>query len=465
MILIAIAMLAAPCDSWSTEKPRELLAVESSRASIVNADIFWSRRTPQRELPFQRFRTRIAGDEIVFEEFGDEQGARSFKLVDGKPRRMIYQPPERTLYSNREKWIYREDEATASAGMYEGAPDVPELRGLGLTPSLPTQTPWAEFLHQRGGGTNAGAEYCSTTQEDGTITIRMRPAAQPSHVTTWTLGPSVGYQPVRCELREDGQLIRACTVTYSEVGPGEFFVKTAEYRTSQGIVYARFEVSKASINAGELPVSLTPADIGIDNGVNIYYAEGHPKHGEIEIWCEGVPLSIDEYVARQSTVGVRPGKAITRLAPFMVDRYEETVKRNAEVATAASQPLGIPASQPAWVPGEWERYTREFISRYELDEDQSQKAMAILKQCQDRAWEIVERTKTKLTQIDQRLAALGSNSGEADKRADLEQARRRLLDPIDEIFEKQLKPKLAALPTRAQRAAVESTAQKEGKTP
>lgn len=116
---------------------------------------------------------------------------------------------------------------------------------------------------------------------------------------------------------------------------------------------------------------------------------------------------------------------------------------------------------------QWEAYVREFIAKYQLDEAQTQRAQSVLKDCQDAAQRIMQKNKTEIEQLDQKLLALGDKK-EADKLKELSElsARRaKLLEPINEIFEKQLKPRLERLPTRAQRQAAEAAGKPAPGTP
>ncbi len=126
-----------------------------------------------------------------------------------------------------------------------------------------------------------------------------------------------------------------------------------------------------------------------------------------------------------------------------------------------------PARGPGSVPGgtefesQWEAYVREFIQRYRLDEAQTQRANAILKDCQDQANRHIQRCKSELEQLDRKLTDLGqSKEGGKDKikeLSEINEQRNKLLAPINEIFEKQLKPRLERLPTRAQRQAAQQS--------
>lgn len=106
--------------------------------------------------------------------------------------------------------------------------------------------------------------------------------------------------------------------------------------------------------------------------------------------------------------------------------------------------------------GQWEAYVREFIQRYQLDEAQSQKAMSILKDCQEQARSHMAKRKHELEALENRAKALANKPDSAKESAEVNQQRQKLLEPIGAIFERQLKPRLERIPTRAQRQAAES---------
>lgn len=112
---------------------------------------------------------------------------------------------------------------------------------------------------------------------------------------------------------------------------------------------------------------------------------------------------------------------------------------------------------------EWEAYVRKFIEKYELNEDQQNKANKILKSCQDQANRYMRSREGHLKRLDQRLAELKSPTDDSQRQeaAKLKAAREKMLSPIGMIFERQLKPRLEKLPTRAQRDAAEGGSRKD----
>lgn len=103
--------------------------------------------------------------------------------------------------------------------------------------------------------------------------------------------------------------------------------------------------------------------------------------------------------------------------------------------------------------GEWEKYVREFIEKYKLDEGQTQKAHSILKDCQDQAANVMRRAKPRLEQLEKKSKRLADTKDQDKVKAlaDIATERQKILEPIARIFDERLKPRLERLLTRDQR--------------
>ena len=117
--------------------------------------------------------------------------------------------------------------------------------------------------------------------------------------------------------------------------------------------------------------------------------------------------------------------------------------------------------------GEWERYVKDFIAKYQLNDEQTQQANAVLEDCKKQADQYTRSRQSMIDEIDKRTGELKESKekeGASERGAEmskLAQRRTELLAPIAQIFERQLKPKLEKLPTRAQRrAAADAEAKK-----
>jgi hypothetical protein len=126
---------------------------------------------------------------------------------------------------------------------------------------------------------------------------------------------------------------------------------------------------------------------------------------------------------------------------------------------------GRPAETPTRAAGgdyqsKWEAYVRQFIERYKLNPEQRDTANKILRSCQEQAGRYMRARQPEIDRLDRRLSELrgtkdSQSSEKAKELADLSNTRSKMLAPLDDIFEKSLKPRLEKLPTRAQREAAD----------
>lgn len=112
---------------------------------------------------------------------------------------------------------------------------------------------------------------------------------------------------------------------------------------------------------------------------------------------------------------------------------------------------------------EWEKYVREFIEKYQLDDAQKQRAELILSSCQKQAASYMAKRKSMLEQLARREKELNElddsdehvKKQKSEKLAEIKQQREKIFEPLTQIFERQLKPRLDKLPTPDQRQAAE----------
>lgn len=449
---IILLLMALQGSEWNIDKPPELKALEDDRAGIRAAAIRWTLTRPGNELPVQRYANRIAGDDLVFSEFGDDLGVRGFTINEKGERLPSRSMPDHLLSRNDELWMYTEDELIADVYSAKQAPQALDIRSIGLVALPKFDAPWHTYLDDH----SKRIPRYKTERNDHETIVEMTYGESPRELFRWTLSAEYGYQPVKCEWVVDGRLHRSAKFDYQSVGADQFFVRRAEYLNEDGALTAAIDVTKAEINSPNLPARLTPEDIGVGNGVNLHYKEGHPKRNDgVHIYCDGESLISDEFTQRQTTVGVKPGAVFARRFPFLQEQYERTIQTNRDSNEAASMTSTSASSQPSSQPAlsEWERYTIDFIADYRLSDEQAQKALSILHECQDQAWAHHRRVADKLERIDRSLAATVAETQPALDAEALKRERATLLEPIQAIFDQQLKPRLDKLPTRAQRAS------------
>lgn len=117
---------------------------------------------------------------------------------------------------------------------------------------------------------------------------------------------------------------------------------------------------------------------------------------------------------------------------------------------------------------QWDKYVEDFIQRYKLDDAQQQQAHSILNDCKTQASRYLQGRKSTIDRIDKQIAALkaavSGQGADARKRSqqvsELNKQKDKLREPVGRIFEKQLKPRLERIPTRAQRREAEKAASK-----
>jgi len=104
-------------------------------------------------------------------------------------------------------------------------------------------------------------------------------------------------------------------------------------------------------------------------------------------------------------------------------------------------------------PDTWELYVKKFITDYRLDESQKTAALAILKDCRDRAKQYLESRKEDKARIDGLLIeARKSQPIDREKLREGSEGLRELNKPVGQLFN-ELKERLDKIPTEAQRAA------------
>ena len=222
-------------------------------------------------------------------------------------------------------------------------------------------------------------------------------------------------------------------------------------------VVSSWVVESVEFNRPQHKQEFTLSDIGVEPGMSIMpqglagdrvaraIEQGRVKRPN-RVWDGTKSVTVEEFreAARAGKVKVgptiewlrqNPGTAHPKAAQHAPRRDDGTVLSFEE---ALSQ---------------WERYVRDFIRRFRLNDEQTQKSDAILKACQELARQHIKRHQGDFEALETRGREL--DTGGATERAALDAQRRRLLAPLHEIFEKQLKPRLEKLPTRAQRRAAE----------
>lgn len=473
--------------SVSQERPAALEKMVAARDALRTGQMELSHTNYARPAGDGRVHTmlmgaRFAGDRHVWVFRGDEEGVVT-RTVEGAPSSVGGTAARFVFESPGEFWDRHNDALSHISVLRRGADICEDFRTLGVGPGRASVR-----IHDLVWRQNVRDPVAMSFEEWDEGDLHVVRARTDIQTTTYWLDPQRAWAPVR--VRSD----------YSNGGWAE---ARSALKLSDGVwfpalvrMYSRqykdgkepaevVEVLSATFNRPDHPQQLTVADIGVEPGMDVQVmddkAAGNVTLGK---WDGNQVLSFGEFAQRLSRGEVKEGPSF--LAAVHKAQSAQAEQRKAEsggraaplpaappeAAHASTAPAeGLPrgdltleraldgarreAGQPSSL---WEEYVQAFIKKYRLNEDQSQKAFGILRECQDAAQAYLSKRKPDIERLAQRRAAL-SAAPEKDRgaqRVDIEKEFRDLLKPVDEIFDKQLKPRLDKLPTRAQRAPAEA---------
>ncbi len=249
-------------------------------------------------------------------------------------------------------------------------------------------------------------------------------------------------------------------VVTSAAGETKTYIRPNE---KQAKVIANAERLKREQAGNEQPVNQEPPNQGIDP------ATGQPVQQNVEPPVQPLPEGGEQ---------PHPGNVEQPHNPQPQPPVETTRTTN-----KALQPKVAGKNFKS----EWEKYVRDFIQKYQLNDEQTQRANAVLAECETAAERVMTSKKSDLERIEKREGELkavagptaakppgdpkvageakSATEGKNKELAELTKRREELLAPINRIFEDQLKPKLEKLPTRAQRKAAEEKSSKSPAPP
>jgi len=281
------------------------------------------------------------------------------------------------------------------------------------------------------------------------------------------LDPQRGWEPVRVTFSRDGEIqqeMRASLRNYDGVWyPESVALFIREHKAGREPMET-IRIHYALFNQPDQPTRLTPKDIGIEAGANVHFWDENHKPIEMMTWDGEKPVPVEEFERRLSAGEVRIGPGLLRIQAKHAAEQAAAYARQAQTALqqAESAEAGADASvtrdsfskaPPDRIDSLFEQYTRWFMARYRLDDEQTQKAWVICRESEARARGLVARHRREIVELDTRLKeASSSRAGDADEtRARLNARRAELLEPIVRLFEQEFKPRLERLLTRAQR--------------
>jgi hypothetical protein len=434
------------------------MRIHEARSAWKSGRFEWVQTTAAQG-PAERFyESCFAGDTLLTCDRGDHEGVVG-RYPDGTPQPYGFGPIY-SLIIGDDWWLYGEGQVRAELLRKTPRRATQDFRTLGLSylryQGELDSALWGEaasrrraFKYER----KAELEVVTTETDEG--------------VLTWHLDPQRGGLPIRVTLEEDGRVVAESRSSLKNFD-GVWFPERVEYfREDYRGGHAPYDVQEVlavAINPPDLPQRLSPADIHIDAGVNVYIREYNSTHAlDAGKWDGRNVLSLEEFALRGMEGQIEMGPIYRANA----DRAEEMLKlhyaHEQRAESAAAQPASDRASdsEPAgpsrleMLTG-WEAYIARFIDRYRLDREQTQQAIRILRNCQERANERLTRQAAEFEELERlERDSRSSTAPAAERAAELRARRERLLSPFRGIFEQQLKPGLELIPTRAQRKLVE----------
>jgi len=462
----------------SDERPEALERMVAYRSALATAEIdlrktYYSGGGALDGEPRTIFKQiKSAGDRHIHVLRGDQYGI-VIRSTSGGVSPVGGRSPEYRLECPGESWRRSEDSPVTSRFAHRNR-EYRDPRTLGAASAVASgdihDVVWDDRVPAP-----AARRYEESTEGD-LCAVRVRST---TFTRTYWLDPSRGWSPVRVrEEYQDGNWSESRSTL--ELMDGVWFPRTVYFFSSNhregqepAIV---FEVDRAEFNRPEHPATFIPADIGVDVGTMVfdYDIAARSSSGR---WDGEKVVSHGDYRRRLVAGEIREGPMflaqLQRSGRADSARGAPAAGAGAEGRVAGASPgtdrpvdsagpsapiaKGLLAEAKHNIESFWEAYVREFIGRYQLNAEQRQKSWGILRSCQEQGDAHVNKHKSELDRLDQRIKALPNLKGEERVKgeAQIKRDRQRLLKPLDDIFERQLKPRLDKLPTRAQRKAAE----------
>jgi len=444
-------------------KPEALLALEQARRSLFSGAVRWTRTEawlPGRE--FTSVSRYAANGDRIHEERGDQDG---WVMYSGTEPLSKY--PQLYMVNADGTWSFRESQCLAQLWRPDAEPseeewnplpdphEMPDIRWIGLHPSsrlcfeLGTECLWgSESLLSHAEADEAPRFEWEQTERDGKLEVTRR--REGGATMTWLIDPARGWNAERiCSRDGRNEIETLCALKqYGEV----WFPETVT-TVVNGVVRETYVVRAAAFNQPDDPVRFTGTDLGLEPGFSVSpqnYRLGPPYYDHA--WDGERMVDPEEWREARRTGKKKPGPTVQarlrgELSPYLTDEQRsEWREHDREMAFRAQQ------LRPS---SEWERYVKEFIERYRLDDEQTQKAMSVLRECQKTGHHYLNRKKSEFYRLQTEIEKAREARDQPELKR-LHEEVRTLRKPVNDIFEQQLKARLERLPTRRQRELAEA---------
>ena len=448
---VAIAIMAISM-AFGQDRPAALAELEKSRMAFPSGRIEWSilrEGDPEKAMNYVS-RYAANGDQI-FENRGDKDGWTLFNGQTGAGYRRYPQ-----IFMSNQEGFWAHEESTTNCtwwseknGENRAKKSIQDIRALGLHPSSETmQYQYAQMVLAGDLKTN----IIEWTQEEADELLVVTAHLERDATFTWYINPQRGWNAERVEYVSPHYYWEAVSSLANFDGVW-FPEETRYYRDGQ--LTETIIVRSATLNQSEDPKKFTLNDLGLEPGSSIAAQDLPPKSGkELRTW-NGEGVVPFESWAEDVRAGRRVEGPIHKRM-FQKGYFESIYDTPEQIARTrlAMLNMQIKFTLSRHV-GLWEQYVRDFIARYKLDDEQSQKAWTIFLECRRRGDDLIARNKARLTELVSLSLAAGEE-GDKEKEAKYDKELAKLRAPVDRIFEESLKPRLEKLPTRAQRKAAET---------
>lgn len=425
-----------------------------ARAAIQSGTVTYSVEEdlpipPEINLPSRRetfYESRFGGITASRANRGDHEGV-VIRREDGAPSPGPRGTSERrSLFDGAQYWTLTKDTTQAETYPLGGVITTsPDIRQLGVLPepyrSLDDAELWLKGKSYQ--ESKEGGLIVAAVQSEGGVTRR------------WWIDPDRDYAIVRMQIVDTNGPLYEMKLNLTE-SDGVWFPTLVEEdwldRGKPGAPERVTRVQTAAFNQPDQPLQLRPADIGIEPGMIVieYDEQRRPKGGGR--WDGERIISTEEFARKLETGEVKYGPSV--LASYA--RHDAAVRAGAKAPdTGVIEKMPLRQRLAIGPLSKWEKYTADFIQRFQLNEDQSQRAVNFLGDCQKRADDLLDRSAEQIAGFEKRLGELSRVA--VKDRTETERAIqadiKALEDRIDAIFETHLKPRLEQLPTAAQRKA------------
>ncbi|TWT46077.1 hypothetical protein RAS1_25240 [Phycisphaerae bacterium RAS1] len=456
-----LGAIARAAQTAPAQKPAVLRAAEEARSAsaLVTSRVEYSRwRRPigADEPDHTHFYTfECAGNQYVTRYWGDEEGVVR-RHPDGRAATVYSFPgPRHMLHDDDGDWVHSEGAPSVEVWDHDThRPDFGqfELRSVSLNPGGKDMT--VDQARRKAGlspieysvATDGELDLVSSTHEGWTL--------------KWWIDRKRNFSIVKSHVLHEGKLLGEMLYHTEEIDGAWFTTRLERYVYDHDVRELReiVQVHHAEFNRPEHPQQLTPEHIGVEVGTSVDFQTNPERSG---YWDGDKIIPQDEFFTKlhNGELVRSPGvqKALDSLprisTPAMFDAAEREAKAR-DAADQAEPELPKPAADlRRQADSAWARYTRSFIVDYGLDREQTQKAWGVLRDCQEQAARYLKREREAFAKLDAAKPPAGDGAPSSSPAADARAAR--LREPIDRIFESELKPRLERLPTRAQRQRAE----------